>query len=79
MVHSPRLLEFELYIIEHSLRLLTNIGQVDFMSRSSLEEDEAELNDRIDPGQDWNLFTIVKLNAVTKRIYNEHKKTVLVL
>lgn len=76
MVHEPRLLAFELYIVEYGLKLLTKIGEIDLLKRSSLEEDEAGL---ADCAQDWNLYTIVKLNTVTKRIFIEHMKTMQIL
>lgn len=76
MVHEPRLLAFELYIVEYGLKLLTKIGEIDLLKRSSLEEDEARL---ADCAQDWNLYTIVKLNTVTKRIFIEHMKTMQIL
>ena len=37
MVHSPRVLDFELFIVQHALKLLTNIGQKDLLHRASLE------------------------------------------
>ena len=76
MVHSPRLLAFEIYIIEYGLRLLNKIGEQELFNRTSLEEDEAELKNCTG---DWNMFTIIKLNTVTKRIFFEQVKTMEIL
>ena len=54
------------------------IGQKDLLHRASLEQDESEL-ERINPSTDYYLYTIVKLNVVTKRIYWAHMKTLTIL
>lgn len=47
------------------------------MARSSLEQDIALL-ERVTPA-DWNSYTIIKLNVVSKTIYHNHVKTMKIL
>lgn len=76
-VQSPSVAKFELFIVSWAIRLLEHIVQTQLMSRSSLEQDIALL-ERVTPA-DWNSYTIIKLNVVSKTIYHKHLKTMKVL
>lgn len=67
MVSCPRVIAFELYVVDKAIKLLKHIGQKELFHRTSLDEDKAEL-ERVktkDPGN-IKLISILTLNVTTK-------------
>lgn len=77
MISCPRVIRFEVLIVDWAIKLLEKIGEKELFSRKSLEAEERELEglDEID----WQLYTIIKLNVVMKHIYKGQIKTLKVL
>lgn len=49
------------------------MADAQLLNRSSLEEDKEALAEA-DPANEWHLYTLIKLNVVTKMIYWRHVK-----
>jgi len=77
MISSPRVLAFEQLVVDWALRLLDRVSQNELFKRSSLEEDQAEM-ESVGPSN-WELYTLLKLNVVTKKVYFSHVKTLRIL
>ena len=58
MVSSPRVVEFELLVIEYALDLLESYGKQQLLKRTSLEEDL----ERYKKETDFKLKQIIKYN-----------------
>ena len=78
MISCPRVIAFEELIIEWSIKLMQKIGKDELFKRRSLEQDQAEMA-RLGNSADQKLYTILKLNIVTKKIYEGHMKTLKVV
>ena len=80
MISCPRVIDFELLIVDWAIQLLQKIGKDELLKESTLKQDEAELAKLLAQlGADHKLITILRLNIVTKHIYHGQIKTLKVL
>ena len=80
MISFPRVIPFELMMIDWAIKILEKHGEIHLFKRSSLESDQAELQLIADKSPiDWQLYTILKCNIVSKQIFNDHLKLLQVL
>lgn len=77
MISCPRVIEFEIMVVEWAIKLLVKVACMELIKKSTLEKDEQELV-RVGTTQ-WKLYTVIKLNIVTKKIYQGQLKTLKVL
>lgn len=77
MISCPRVIEFEIMMIEWAIKLLVKIASQELFKTSTLEKDEKEL--ALVGTSQWKLHTIIKLNVVTKRVYQGQLKTLKIL
>lgn len=77
MITSPRVLDFELYIVDFAIRLLERHGEILLLKRSSLEQDREE-QARVGPSN-WALFSVLQANITSKEIFHDHIKLLQVL
>ena len=59
MISSPRVLEYELLILEYAVDLLEYYGKDQLFKRATLEEDQ----NRIDAVVDYRLKTVLSYNV----------------
>lgn len=67
MISCPRVLKFEMLILEWGLKVLDKISKDELFSRSTLDEDKESLK-RVSASEE-KLQSIYQLNIVTKTIY----------
>lgn len=75
MVSSPRLLDFELMVIEYAIDLLEAYGKHELYKNSTKEQDKQAMNKETD----YRMRFVVKYNIKRKEIYEEHMKLLKVL
>lgn len=71
------MIKYEILVVTKALDLLDHVSRTELLHRSSLEADEAEI-ERVGPAE-WELYTLLKLNVVTKKVYFGQKKTLEIL
>lgn len=76
MVSCPRLVRYELLVIDFAKRLLDYHSESVLNKRSSIEKDMADLKN---PKISYEESTLLKHNINLKRILMEHKKFLTVL
>ena len=80
MLSCPRVLDFELMVVEWAIKVLQKHAKTQLMKRSSLEEDLEALDKTSNQEPfDWQLFTIIKSNVSAKQIFSSHLKMLRVL
>lgn len=82
MVSCPRIIPFEILIIDFALKLLDKVGKRFLFKKRSLAKDVqelAELNEKVINGsavkEDFQLIQILKNNVANKEIFEGHVKT----
>lgn len=70
MISTPRLIDYELLVVEFAIDLLEHYGKSELFKRSSLEEDLL----RARAVTDYRLKTVLTYNAEQKRVLLSHLK-----
>ena len=75
MISSPRLLPYELMIVEWAIDILDYYGKEHLYKRSTLEEDQS----RAAAVVDYRYLTVLNYNIERKKIHQRHLKLLRVL
>ena len=75
MISSPRLIEYELMIVEWAIDMLEYFGKQELFKRSTLDENQA----RADAVVDYRYLTVLNYNIERKKIFQRHLKLLRVL
>ena len=75
MMTCPRIIRYELLVVDFAQKLLKYYGEQVLFKRSSLEKDMQDLKNCVS----YEESTILKHNVSMKRIFNEHLKLLVVL
>ena len=75
MVTSPRVIPFELLIFDWAIKLLDKVGETELFKRTTLEQDQVELEKiRQEQPRRHELETVLMLNVQAKRLFMDHLK-----
>lgn len=75
MISSPRIIEYELMVIDFAIKLLEHYGKSELFARSTLEEDQARFRAVVD----YRVKTVLQYNIQRKLIYKSHLKLLIVM
>ena len=75
MISSPRLIEYELMIVDWAIDMLEYYGKQELFKRSTLDEDQA----RAEAVVDYRYLTVLNYNIERKQIFQRHLKLLRVL
>lgn len=75
MISSPRLIEYELMILDFAIDLLEYYGKEVLNKRSTVDEDM----DRVKAVVDFKMITVLNYNIERKKIHSRHLKLLKVL
>ena len=75
MISTPRLVDYELMVIEFAIDMLEHYGKVELFKRTTLQQDK----DRLKATQDYRLRTVLQYNIQRKYIHTMHLKLLKVM
>jgi len=75
MISSPRLLDYELMVLDFAISLLEHYGKTELFIRATFQEDRT----RYQAVQDYRVKTILQYNIQRKYIYHMHHKLLKVM
>ena len=75
MISSPRLIGYELMVVEWAIDMLEYYGKEELYKRSTLEEDQA----RAEAVVDFRYLTVLHYNIERKKIHQRQLKLLRVL
>lgn len=75
MISSPRLVEYELMVLDFAISLLEYYGKTELFTRATLQEDRT----RYQAVQDYRVKTVLQYNIQRKHIYHMHHKLLRVM
>ena len=75
MISSPRLIQYELMIVDWAIDMLEYYAKEELFKRSTLEEDQA----RSEAVVDYRYLTVLRYNIERKKIHQRHLKLLRVL
>ena len=75
MVTCPRVIPFELLILDWAIKLLNKVGEAELFKKTTLEQDQAELEKvRREKPSDPALESVLMLNVQAKQVFLDHLK-----
>ena len=75
MVTCPRVIPFELLIMDWAIKLLNKVGETELFKKTTLEQDRDELEKvRREKPNDQALESVLMLNVQAKQVFLDHLK-----
>ena len=75
MISSPRLIDYELMVIDFAINLIEHYGKKELFLRSSMQEDKT----RYQAVEDYRVKIVLQYNIQRKYIYHMHHKLLKVM